>query len=117
MPQITLEYSANIIEKLSIIDILSSLNHLLVDLLPTQLDSCKGRAIQHDLYCLGDNNPQNSFVHLDLKILPGRTAEKLEETGCAIIQLLKEKFSESAQNKNLKISVEIGELQRAYFKA
>jgi 5-carboxymethyl-2-hydroxymuconate isomerase len=115
MPHITLEHSTNIVEKNNLIDLLSQINHFLHENLPTELNFCKGRAVAQHSICLGDGDPKNAFVHLNLKVLPGRTPEKLNEVGNGIINILAEYFQQSAQQLNLQITLEIEELQN-YFK-
>lgn len=116
MPQLVMEYSANIIEKHQITNTLNRINQFLTKTLPTELASCKSRAIEHTTYSIGDANPKNAFIHIDLRVLSGRTTSKLNEVGSGIIQLLKEQFNQSCEQLNLKFSVEISELQSTYFK-
>lgn len=116
MPQLILEYSANVFEKNNSPELFKKLHLLLTEMLPTQLASCKSRAIEYNTYCVGDGNVDNAFVHINLKVLSGRSVDTLQNTGNKIIEILKNHFSESMQKLNLQMSVEISELAKTYFK-
>ena len=78
MPHLILEASANIHESNARLQqLLVECQDLLVRELPTKLESCKSRVILHDIYVLGDNHPDNAFLHLTVKLLKGRTPELL----------------------------------------
>lgn len=117
MPHLILEASANIMEtndkfKQSLRDLQS----LLVEKLPTQLDNCKSRVIIHDLFVLGDDNSNNAFIHLTVKILQGRSPELLAEISHQLQEILKINHTKSREHLNLSISVEICELSSNYAK-
>ena len=116
MPHLVLEYSANISEKSNFKALFAKCHQLLVEQLPTELASCKSRAIQQSDFYLGDGNTHNAFVHLQIKVLPGRTTEKLHNIGNNILPLLKDHFAHSLQTLNLQISLEIQDLSANYFK-
>ncbi len=115
MPQLILDYSSNIIEKTQLADLLKKINVFLSEQLPTNLSSCKSRAIKQDVFCVGDGNSNNAFVHINLKIMPGRDMEKLNKVGNAILAILKDYFHQSLDQLNLQITLEIEEIQ-TYFK-
>ena len=116
MPQLILEYSSNIIEKNNLINLLKNINKFLSESLPTELSSCKSRSVECGVYCIGDGSPRNAFVHVTLKIMPGRNLNKLTDVCNGVMNILKEYFHESAQKLNLQITLEIDELQKTYFK-
>jgi 5-carboxymethyl-2-hydroxymuconate isomerase len=115
MPHINLEYSPNIIEKNNLLGLFEEIHTVLVEMLPTQLASCKSRAIPCELYLVGDGHAQNAFVHLDLKTMAGRTETVLHNVGNHLLTLLTNHFAESARKYHLKVTVEISELQKTYF--
>lgn len=116
MPQLTLEYSSNIIETDNLTDLLQLCNHLLVTALPTELVSCKSRAIEYKIYSVGEGHPNNAFVHVNLKIMPGRTPDILQNVGEKMLELLAKHFAVSLQNLQLQITLEISDLSPNYFK-
>lgn len=116
MPQLILEYSSNITEDQNLDDLLKTINKFLSDALPTELSSCKSRAIKLNTFCIGNGNEKNAFIHINLKVLAGRTVEKLNAVGDGVMKILKEYFQQSIRQLNLQITLEIGELEKTYFK-
>jgi 5-carboxymethyl-2-hydroxymuconate isomerase len=115
MPHLVLEYSENIIEKHNLKAFLQDCHVLLATTLPTTIPSCKSRAIECALYCVGEGAPDDAFVHLSLKILAGRSPDKIKQTGALLLDKLKKQFSGSINKLNLEITLEITELAN-YFK-
>lgn len=115
MPHLTLEFSANILEKNDMVGLLKQCHLLLARDLPTALPHCKSRAIENNLYCVGDGQPNNAFIHVSIKIMPGRSEETLKKAGDHLMEALKTHFAESLKKLNLQITLEFSELQ-TYFK-
>lgn len=116
MPQLRLEYSANVLEKNNMTQLFEACHKTLVEILPTDIKTCKSRAIECESFYVGDGNPKNAFVHVALKVLPGRDAEVLKKVGEVIMDILKNYFSQSLQAFNLQITLEVMELEKTYFK-
>jgi 5-carboxymethyl-2-hydroxymuconate isomerase len=115
MPHVTLECSANVIED-NYEKILLEIHHILADMLPTQLESCKGRIIEHKHYVVGNGDKKNAFVHLSVQTIPGRSDEVINSAAYAVLEYLKGSFAESFSKRNLQISVAIDNLPKAYLK-
>lgn len=116
MPQLTLEYSTNITESADFSALFAQCHHILAELLPAELASCKSRAIAHANFYVGDGKPANAFVSLKIQVLPGRSEEKLEHVGENVLPLLKAHFAESLKKLNLQITLEVANLSTHYFK-
>lgn len=117
MPHVILEYSGNLIENIEFQALFKECHELLVKHLSTSIQNCKSRAYLCKNYYVGDGNSNNAFVHVTLKIMPGRSKELLNYTGETLLTLFKKYFSESIQKLNLELSLEIVELQGPYFKS
>ena len=116
MPQLILEYSSNVIEKNNLNNLFQECHSLLEKMLPTDISSCKSRSIERQNYYVGNGEPNNAFVHISLKIMPGRTPDTLKDIGDNIMAILKRYFEKSFENLNLQVTLEIMELQKTYFK-
>ena len=116
MPHLLIEFTSNIIEKDTIPSLLQECHSILVNTLPTDIGSCKSRAMEHAVYFVGNGDPNNAFVHISLKIMPGRSTDTLNKAGELIITLLKRFFHKSSNELNLQFTLEIEELQKTYFK-
>jgi 5-carboxymethyl-2-hydroxymuconate isomerase len=116
MPHLRLEHSPNLIEKDTIADLFPAIHALLTEQLPTKMRSCKSRAIECQHRHLGDGSVPGMFVHVELKLLKGRTSETLTLVGANLMDLLQQHFAKSAAASVLDISLEIIEIGDAYFK-
>lgn len=116
MPQLTLEFSANILEKKSLTALLKNCHEIIAENLPTSIESCKSRAHECEIYCVGDGQPHNAFVHVNLKVLPGRSVEQKTLVANKVMDKLKEYFADSLNQFKLQITLEIEDLQTTYFK-
>ncbi len=89
MPQLTLEFSPTVVEKEDMIGLFQKCHEILVQTLPTELGSCKSRAFETPIFYIGDGDPNNAFVHVSLKSMPGRTVETLTQAGENLMKLFK----------------------------
>jgi 5-carboxymethyl-2-hydroxymuconate isomerase len=116
MPQLVLEFSSNVFEKTNLNMLFQQCHSHLEKMLPTDINSCKSRAIECDTYYIGNGKENDAFIHLSLKVFPGRSMETFEKIGNAMMEILKNYFSNSLNKLNLQITIEIMELQKTYFK-
>lgn len=116
MPQLTVEFSSNILEKKSLSNLLKNCHEIIAEHLPTKIESCKSRAHECQIYCVGDGQPDNAFVHVSLKVLPGRSDEQKTVVANKVMDKLKEYFADSLSKFKLQITLEIEDLQTTYFK-
>jgi|TARA_Y100000389_G_scaffold38141_1_gene32443 5-carboxymethyl-2-hydroxymuconate isomerase len=112
MPHIVLEYSSNIIEKDKKFSqtLFPKIHQLLIDDLNANIAACKSRAIKFDDFYLADGS-EKSFIFFEIKILPGRTKDKIEVFSKNLLELVKKYFFSSVEKKNLAISVNIVEME------
>jgi 5-carboxymethyl-2-hydroxymuconate isomerase len=118
MPHITLEYTYNIDQSIEFRALFAELHQMLASVAGVSIDNCKSRAICLDTYHIGDGEAQNAFVHLEIQLLEGRSAELKQEIGARGLQVLKRYFAGSLGKLDLQITLEVRDMQRqAYFKA
>ncbi len=116
MPHLVVEYSNNVVEKHRLPELFKQLHLLLANMLPTNIDSCKSRGVERAVFAVGNGDPGSAFVHVSLKVLPGRSESILENTANRITALLEIFFEQSLAELNTQISLEITELQSTYYK-
>jgi 5-carboxymethyl-2-hydroxymuconate isomerase len=116
MPQLILEFSSNIVEKNNLANLFQEFHSILEKILPTDIDSCKSRSMECHNYYIGNGDPNNAFVHISLKIMPGRNLDTLKNVGDSMMAILKIYFASSLKELNLQITLEVMELQKTYFK-
>ena len=117
MPQLTIEYTPNIIEKNNFSDLFQTCHEILAQKLPAALQDCKSRAIQQNEYYMGAGEPNNAFVMVHLKCMEGRSKETLQMVMQEIMHTLQNHFATSLKQLNLQITLQLEELTHdKYFK-
>lgn len=116
MPQLTLEYSSNIIEKTQMPALFQKCHTILAEMLPADINACKSRAIECSDFYIGNGEKTHAFVYLKIQVLPIRTQAVREATANAILPVLKEHFYASLNALALQIIVEMSELSSIYLK-
>jgi len=112
MPHIIFEYSSNIIEKNNLESLFPEIHQLLEQEISAKISECKTRAIEHKSFLVGDaNNKENAFIHLTIKIMPGRSDELKNNLAKEISKKLTSFFIKSKQKLEVKFSIEISELE------
>jgi 5-carboxymethyl-2-hydroxymuconate isomerase len=117
MPHIVLELSDNVLEKNNLKPLLQHIHRVLAENLPTLLSSCKSRVIEHAHYLVGDGHHEQGFVHVRIGILPGRTTQHKTNIGQVVLQHITTYFEQSKQKLGVQLSLELHDLDEAYFKA
>lgn len=111
MPHVILQFSKDVCDQRTAEIFFEKAHEFLVKALSTQLSSCKSRALEHSIARVGDGDPENAFIHLTLKVLPGRGPETLEKVSQGLLTLLTEHLKkEGMTHKKIGLSVEIQEL-------
>jgi 5-carboxymethyl-2-hydroxymuconate isomerase len=88
MPHITVEYSANVEEKIAIDGLLKTLQDAAFATGIAELAGFRTRAERRDHYRVADGNPANCFVAITIRVARGRSAEELKN--------LREKVTDAA---------------------
>lgn len=118
MPHIVLEYTDNISDKIHFEQVFSSLHSILHDLAGADLGSCKSRAIKLSHYFIGDGTEGHAFVHLDIKLLEGRSLVAKQQVGKAALALLEQHFQSADNTLNVQATVKISDMPiELYFKS
>ncbi|MBA4749598.1 MAG: 5-carboxymethyl-2-hydroxymuconate Delta-isomerase [Alphaproteobacteria bacterium] len=111
MPHIILQFSKDVCDQRTAETFFEKAHDFLVETLPTQLSSCKSRALEHTIFRVGEGNPENAFIHLTVKVLPGRSPDTIEKASQGLLTLLSAHLKkEGTTHKKISLSVEIEEL-------
>ena len=117
MTHLILEHSTNIVEQPNFEQLFSRMHWILTETGAFKLSDIKSRVHACPTYYIADGNVDNSFVHVRLEILEGRSADVKKQAGERLLALIKETFSHSVKQKNCNLSVEIRDMAKdAYFK-
>ena len=113
MPHFILEHSSNV--KTDFSQLFKQCHDILAKGLPTDLSHCYSRAIPCEVFYVADGAADKAFVHVTLKIMPGRTKDTLQTVGKNLLEALKKAFAESAKKFNIAISLQIVELHSDFY--
>ena len=114
MPQISIEYSSNLRGAFDARGFALRVHALIVAAVDTQLANCKTRLIELSDAVIGDGSPDNAMVHVDLRILSGRSEEQKQQLGQAAMAALEEAVRETDGLK-LQLTLQVRELDRANY--
>lgn len=89
---------------------------ILAELLPTDIETCRSRAVPVENWSVGTNGHWHGFVHATLEVMPGRSEETLNATAQAVLDCMKTHFADSAKLAPCQMSVEVRDLSPAYAK-
>jgi 5-carboxymethyl-2-hydroxymuconate isomerase len=118
MPHLTLEYSNNLPAPVDFGALFARLHATLAEIGPFPLEQIKSRAVPHDVFRVGAGAPGSVFVHLTLAILTGRLTDQQHEIGERLLEVLREAFARSWDERPCDITVDIREMPRkTYAKA
>jgi 5-carboxymethyl-2-hydroxymuconate isomerase len=115
MPHLLLEYTGNIQAKINFKVLFSTLHTLLFDVAKAEIPACKSRATRLEDYFVGDGNSNNSFAHLDIMLMAGRTPEAKKQLGEKALAILRDFFQESAKERNLQITVKVTDMPAEFY--
>ncbi len=117
MPQITLQITDNIKALPEFYHLFAEVHTAINSIAGIKIDNCKSRVILLDNYHIGDGRDNKGFIHLEVKILEGRTNEIKSEIGKKSLQILKTSFKENNNLLDLQMTVEIIDIQNnCYYK-
>jgi len=108
VPQITVEWSGNF----AAFDAGTFARHIHLRLgehADAALANCKTRLVRHDAFLVSDGDPAGAFIHVDLRILPGRSAQQKQSLGAAVLTDLEQAVAHAA-GFDLQLTVEVREL-------
>lgn len=117
MPQLTLQYTANINQEIDYSNLFAKLHNILADVGGINIENCKSRALKLNNYYISQGEISNAFIHLDVRFLEGRSLPIKKEIGNQLLEALNSFYQKSLTELDLQFTVEISDIQRElYFK-
>ena len=114
MPHIQIKHSSNIKTKINYI-LFDDLIIILTKLANVKPENCKCNIIKVKEYYLKSNKLKEGFIHLDIKILEGRSKDIINQIGEQSIKVLQLFFQADIIDTPLQHSVEIQEMKRSNY--
>jgi 5-carboxymethyl-2-hydroxymuconate isomerase len=115
MPQIQIDYSSNLAGRLDPRALALAVHRAAVAHVATTLDSCKTRITAHDHVVIGDGDPREAMLHIDLAILSGRTDAAKHALGEAVVALAAEAIDAHGLGGPVQVTVEVSELDTPHY--
>lgn len=115
MPQIKLEYTDNVELVKDISKVFSEIHLVLNQTAGIKLENCKSRAVQLADYYIGEGGTDQAFVHLEVRILEGRSVDLKKQTGNTLLEILKTSYSFDINPIGLQITVEIIDIIKDFY--
>ena len=115
MPQVEIEYSANLDDAFDAEGFARAVHAALVEHAGADLLNCKTRLSPLAHHLIGDGAAERAMVHADLRILPGRSEAQKRALGEAVLASL-EAAASGATGFDIQLTVEVRELGALYFK-
>ncbi len=109
MPQIRLEYSANLKTSVNFSELLYGIHEITTKTIRCDINDCKSRIIAYDNYFIGKGEKNNAMVHLEINILEGRTDEQKSELAKLLLDYLESSFNNNKE-LNIQITTEIKDI-------
>lgn len=114
MPQITVEYSPALSDAFDRHGFGHALHRLGAEIIPTDLASHKTRFRVADDAIIGDGAPSHAMVHVDFRLLAGRSETVRTELGRAVLALVRAHL-QVLPGQDVQITVEISELNPTHY--
>lgn len=113
MPQLVLDYSANVAQEVDLQRLFLEMHRVLADAAGIDVAVCKSRAMRRETFAVGKEGAGQAFVHLEVGLLSGRTAEQKRDIAAACLDVLARYYAESLEQIELQITVEVRDMDRA----
>lgn len=114
MPHIVFEYTADLSPLPDMGQVFKRVHAILDEVARAKVPNSKSRSIPVDSY-VGDGDPINAFVHLDIRLMEGRSDEVKEEISNRCLMLLTDTLKDAVDRRNLQITVSVSDLERATY--
>lgn len=113
MPHITIEYSSNIADRLHVDTCIRRVHDAAMTTGIFADDALRTRASERRHFRVADGHPDNAFVHVTLRMRPGRTPEVKQAAGRVIYQAICDHLAPIFADSPLGLTFEMQEIDVA----
>jgi 5-carboxymethyl-2-hydroxymuconate isomerase len=110
MPHVVVEYSANLETSINVQKLLRDIHETVLNSGVFELGAVRTRAARHEAFVIADGDPANSFVHVELRVAPGRDAPTRKDVAKRVLDTLAAATREVFASRGLGLSVEVREI-------
>lgn len=112
MPHCILEHSSNVIDQVDHRQLLLQIHDVLAATGEFKRGDIKGRAIEHQVFVVGDGAPDRAFISLNLAILSGRGDQLKTRIAEDAAQVLRQAFPRTLAELRCSLTVQVSEMHR-----
>ncbi|WP_405897437.1 isomerase [Streptomyces sp. NBC_00727] len=116
MPQITVDYSAELADTFDRSAFALALHPLIAETVDTRTAACKTRFRRTGETVVAEAPDGDALVHVDISLLAGRTAETKARLTEAVLKLLTAHLGTAGGGTTLHLSAEVRDLDASYRK-
>lgn len=93
MPNLVMEYSNSVDERVNIQGLLEDLHQVALTCGLFDIDSVKSRSLRSHNWLVGDAGDSVDFIHINFELLDGRTAEQKRDLSRQLMTVLQQQAS------------------------
>jgi 5-carboxymethyl-2-hydroxymuconate isomerase len=113
MPHVTVEYASNLESHVSARGLLASIHGAVLGCGFFKPGAVRTRAARRELYLVADGDPDNCFIHVEVRMGEGRSVQVRKQVAETIMQVLREHTRDVYDSFGLGLSVEVCEIDEA----
>jgi 5-carboxymethyl-2-hydroxymuconate isomerase len=110
MPHVVVEYSANLEEELDIRSLIGKIHDAVLASGVFKVGAVRTRGERRDVYVIADGDPANAFVHVDLRVAPGRDTITRRRVAQGVFDTVVLETRDVFARTGLALSVEVHEI-------
>jgi 5-carboxymethyl-2-hydroxymuconate isomerase len=113
MPHIVVEYSANLEEELDIRALLQKIHAAVLASGVFKVGAVRTRAERREVYLIADGDPDNAFIHIEIRMAPGRDATERKSVAQGVLDTIAAETRDVFARAGLGLSVEVREIDNS----
>jgi 5-carboxymethyl-2-hydroxymuconate isomerase len=110
MPHLTVEYSANLENRIDILQLVETIHQAALKTGVFEVAAVRTRAARRDYYVIADGHRDNAFVAITVRVAPGRPPETRKRLGQEIFDAACEFLQKTYDTTPIGISLEVQEI-------
>lgn len=115
MPVVNFEYTDNLLIDAQVKSFLTDVHQVLVDIIKTDLLTCRSTITRHQSYVLADAASDHAFIQLSVRMLPGRDKATKDKLGEKLLAMIRETFAAQINKHQTQIRVYLTEVEKEYY--
>ena len=113
MPHVTIEYSSNAIDRSEIVSFCRAVKQAMMASDLFELGAVRVRAVAFDSFAIADENPENAFIDVSVRIGLGRSEAEKKKLGESLFASMSELLLQRFETPYFALSLEIREIDPA----